>query len=541
MRTPLNRNVIVCAIASAALLIALSFELYSFARVQNVWIDESTQLSGIKLEPLEILRWLSGVSLDRFGVPGDRMPPVSYLLDWLWLHLFGPSVLGFRLFHSAFVILGAAALAAFAWRELGPAVAVLVLGFFVLSPKLIQTGVEIRCYPILFALTSVQVVIFSKLVSRNKLDPALLVSFGLTCLTAIYTHYYGLVSSCAFFLALGIAFIRTPSSLGALAAAFGTVMIGSLGLFPFVTSAVVQSAPAANEKTVAQYLTYLFRLFGDSANMVSVLASLLFFLGTLALFSAGAVTAVVRARRWILRPSDWLFVVVFAGVLAPILASLVVRTFNVLSASYSGWLFAPLVLLIGIGASSSTGFRPWDRGGRFVAASAMLIGAAFSTHVFLFHAPFFVHGPERFVGAIYDEATSPKAIVYEPEAAWAFSYFPLVFSHDRKIIQLRATDSGNELVRIGDTQRRAAAEELGAALAPYNDVLIVDVKLRTFRDLRMCLNTVASCPFADGETAKQLVNTGHWTETKLERSFGLYDTQIKLFKRVNPSPDERNQ
>ena len=204
------------------------------------------------------------------------MPPVSYLLDWLWLHFFGPSVLGFELFHSAFVILGAAALAAFAWRELGPAAAVLVLGFFVLSPKLIQIGVEICCYPILFALTSAQVAVFSRLVSKNKLDLTLLVAFVLICLTAIYTHFYGLVSTCAFFLGLGIAFIRSPSSLGALAVAYGIVMIGSLGLLPFVTSAVVQSAPAANEETAAQHLTYLFRLFGDSANMVSVFASLLF-------------------------------------------------------------------------------------------------------------------------------------------------------------------------------------------------------------------------------------------------------------------------
>ena len=41
MRVSLNRNVIVCAIASVVLLVALSFELYAFARVQNVWINEN--------------------------------------------------------------------------------------------------------------------------------------------------------------------------------------------------------------------------------------------------------------------------------------------------------------------------------------------------------------------------------------------------------------------------------------------------------------------------------------------------------------------
>src|SRR6516165_12442891 len=93
-----------CFSIVAALFIALFLELYKFAHAQNIWLDETTQLSGITLSPWEMLRWLSGINADRFGVPADRMPPVSYAVDWLWLRLAGSSVIGFRLFHSAFVI-----------------------------------------------------------------------------------------------------------------------------------------------------------------------------------------------------------------------------------------------------------------------------------------------------------------------------------------------------------------------------------------------------------------------------------------------------
>src|SRR5258707_15051574 len=78
----------------AALIIAFSIELYAFAHVQDIWVDESTQLSGITLRFSEMLRWLSGIDVARFDVPGDRMPPISYALDWLWLRFSGPSEFG---------------------------------------------------------------------------------------------------------------------------------------------------------------------------------------------------------------------------------------------------------------------------------------------------------------------------------------------------------------------------------------------------------------------------------------------------------------
>jgi hypothetical protein len=529
-----GRTLLIQASILIILTVVFLIELYSFAGIQDIWVDETTQLSGITLKLWEMLRWLMGTDLDRFGVPGDRMPPVSYLLDWSWLRLAGPSTIGFRLFHSVFVIAGAWVLAAIAWRQVGPTAAIVTFVFLVLSPKLIQTGVEIRAYPIFFVVTCVQLAVFLKLLSDQKLvDLKLLAAFACLCLVSIYTHFYGLVSTCAFFFALGIAFLGSSASLIALAVAVAFVMIGSFGLLPFVTSAVGQSQQIiAKDKMVGQYLVYFFRLFGDSANMVSVSASVSFLGGTLALLLAGAIPAFARIWRRKARSFDWLYVVVIAGALAPVLASFVVRSFNVTNPSYSGWLFAPLSLLVGIGATTVTGFRFWDHVGRFVVIGATLIGASVSTVAFLTHSAMFIHGPQRFVGAMFDRIEGPRAIVYESGAAWGFPYFPLVFSHDRKIDQYRAAENEVGLIRAGGGASQPAPQSIVSTVAPYNHLLLVDTQLRTYRDLREYQKGESSPSFARGVIEEMLIETGQWRESKVERSFGLYDTQVKILDRV---------
>jgi len=76
-RNLLDRHLLIPVSVLTVLIIAFVIELYAFARVQDIWVDESTQLSGIRVRIWEMLQWLSGVDLDRFGVAGDRMPPVS--------------------------------------------------------------------------------------------------------------------------------------------------------------------------------------------------------------------------------------------------------------------------------------------------------------------------------------------------------------------------------------------------------------------------------------------------------------------------------
>src|SRR5262249_29769201 len=152
---------------------------------------------------------------------------------------------------------------------------------------------------------------------------------------------------------------------------------------------------------------------GDTANMVSVSAAIMFFGGALTLLAAITFAAIKRFRDGRPKPFDWLIVVVVSGILATIIASWFVErfdalkassTFDALKASYSIWLIVPISLLVGAGAISATGFRLWDVAGRNIAAGAMLIGAGISTYVFFSHTGMFIHGPHRFIATLYDKA-----------------------------------------------------------------------------------------------------------------------------------------
>src|SRR5689334_1033134 len=534
---------------AALLIAALSIELYAYARVQDIWADEAAQLSGIGLNFWDMLSWLTGADPDRLVAPLDRMPPVSYMLDWSWLHLYGSSEIGFRLLHSAFVIAGISCLAILVWRELGRAAMIVSLGFLVLSPKLIQTGVEIRAYPIFFALTCAQAAVFLRLVaSPTKIDRRRLALFAAICLLAVYTHFYGMVSSSAFFLALGMSFLRRPLALVEIISAFLVVAIGSLALMPFVSAAgqahAFLSSTAAgvviDDRSSVRYLSYLLKLVGDSANMVSVSAAILFFGGTLVLLAAITSAAVKRFRDGSPKPFDWLIVVVVSGIFATIIASWFVErfdalkassTFDVLKASYSVWLMVPISLLVGAGATSATGFRTWDVAGRRIAASALLIGAGISTYLFFDHASMFAHGPHRFIGTLYDRAATPKALVYEAGAGWGWVYVPLQYSRRGEVVQYRAPDDGVGLVRAVPRGIQEVVQSTEAAIAPYQVLLLADVRLRTYRDLRQCL--ASACPeFPEGPIERALIGTGKWRKIDSERSFGLWDSQVTTLERL---------
>jgi hypothetical protein len=212
-------------------------------------------------------------------------------------------------------------------------------------------------------------------------------------------------------------------------------------------------------------------------------------------------------------------------------ANLVVRNFDVLKAPYSIWLFAPLALFLASGSTTAFGIRHWRIAYGMVAA-ATLSGAAVSTYTFLVHASEFIHGPLTFVAAAYDRAKAPKAVIYESDAAWEWSYFPLVFSHKGGAIQYIPTDGGTKLDRLVIGPPRATPQRTLEAVAPYSDLILVESRLRTYRDIRECSKN--ACPkFQPGLIEKALTESGNWQEITSERSFGLYDTQIKIFRRSN--------
>jgi hypothetical protein len=505
-------------------MVAFAALAFVFAQVQDVWIDESTQLSGITLPFVEMLDWLAGKDPGRFGVPGDRMPPVSYIIDRTWLGVAGPTEIGFRLLHAGFVLAGLTILAGAIWRDLKPLGTTIVLGALVLSPKLIETAVEIRSYPIFFGLTCLQFSMFVRIVrSRTLPNRAWLTSFVIVSLLATYTHFYGLVSGSAYFGALVAAYISIGPARRRVIWAYAGYLIGTLGVVPFVLAAEAQSRHGLETGTTSA-LVYLLKLLGDSPNMLSLTAAILYFGGLFMALSLSIMRSAGRVLSGDVKAADFIVLVIALGLVTTFVISFTASNFDALRGSYSIWLFAPLIIV------AANGVLPTQRrlmGALQIAAcSFFLAGAAVSTYLFFSNKEEFVHGPRRFVAELYDGTYPPKAIVYESGAAWPYAYFPLVFSYHGEIAQYGRSADSDALVPLA-TALRPNGGQLPplVALAPYTELLLINIFTRNYRDLRLCNS--GKCPaFSTGPVETTLISSGAWARTSVVRKFGLYDTEV---------------
>mgnify|MGYP006289719967 CR=1 FL=1 len=140
------------AVILAAALATLTFVAAAgvFATVQTIWVDETTQLTGLALDWRERLLWLLGRSDLDSGVPLDRMPPLGYVLGGLWAALFGLTEISMRWFGIVAVAAAAPALFMAGRRAAGPLGGLFCLTFLLLSPNLISQSVAIRAYPLFF-------------------------------------------------------------------------------------------------------------------------------------------------------------------------------------------------------------------------------------------------------------------------------------------------------------------------------------------------------------------------------------------------------
>ena len=215
----------------------------AFARVQTLWIDETTQLSGLTLDPLDQLRWLAGDDAHRFGVPPDRQPPLSYFMGWAWSQVFGLSQMTMRFFGVVAVAIAGLFIAATGYRSSGRWGGPLACGLFLLSPNIIGIAPEIRPYPVFLLWASIGLWCLSgyaRAMTSNR-GPWL---WGLSaaCLAASYTHYYGGIMGIALLSAALLVAWRNKNPTRQVFLAGALYVILSLGLIPFIASAFRISA-----------------------------------------------------------------------------------------------------------------------------------------------------------------------------------------------------------------------------------------------------------------------------------------------------------
>ena len=507
--------VIVVVLTAAFLAIALYF-----AEIQNVWVDESTQLLGSALPFGRMIAWLAGHA-EPLGVPGDRMPPLGYLVDWSWARIGGPAPLGYRIVHLAFAAAGVAASIALAGRCHGLVAAVVAGLLLVASPGLITVAVEIRAYPLFFAATVFQLWLLQGLFAHG-LTRMRLIGFAGAGLVAVYVHFFGLVSSSALFVGLIVARARSRGDLVRIGGAWGGMLALSAGIAPFVGGARSISddaAPAIDGGT--EMLAYLPRIYGHAAMLLHpVFAAILFVaLGALALVAAWRALP-VRPLRASAGFDAALVVALVAGLVVTIGAGMVAHGFDPMKPSYSIWMVPPAILL------ASAACAPGGRIARVATGIALVAVLALLpiTLAFARHAPWFVHGPEGAISAEIGSRARETAIVYL-DRGWGYGYFPLVRRFGRGLPQY-LLDADGRLRPLADADPEAPPVPL-AVLAGKRQLLLVSIEPHTGDDLRALIDGAADIALFGPIDAR----LDGWHKTDMIVRPGLYWLRLARMER----------
>lgn len=504
-----------------------------FALAQNLWIDESTQLSGATLGLGRLFTWLTGVREPSFGVPPDRMPPISYLIDAACYRTVCGAPIAWRILHLLFATAGVGVATGLVARRHG-AVAGLVTGLLLaLSPKLTELGVEIRAYPIFFAVTCVQIALLFRLIAAERVTPKGLGLFLLLGLASAYTHFFGLVSSMALFTGLFAARARTVREAGWIAGAAVLLAVLCVGLAPFImTASAISKNEVQTDHSLHGLVAYFLRLAGHPANVLSPIGAALFFGPLLGLLAVAAVRIVrgfagegAAYRR---DPIVALAVALASGLVVTLLAAFVVKGFNPLKPTYSLWVLPVLAVLLGglCGQGGPARLTQIARG----LALLMLLGSAWGEAIMVRHAGWFVHGPSSAIRDVVGGDPADTAIVYQGD--WGYGFFPTYYYYHQALDQWLIAPDG-QLQKIGLGGAPAAADP--APLASKRRIVLVRITLRDYHDLRALQARGPDRAGGNGAAPALPADQpafNHLSATQRISLPGLYWTDIATFERT---------
>lgn len=517
-------------LTAAPVLAVFTIAAFIFARAQNIWVDETTQLSGITLPLSQMIAWLTGNYDAQFGVPGDRMPPFSYFLDVIGWRIWGDNELAFRLYHAAITAGGILALMAAMARRYGTRAALIAGLLLALSPKLISTAVEIRAYPILLAISCAQVALIILGDVANR--PRRLVLFVILGLLSGYTHYFGLIATSAYTAAIFID-ARDWKAAARVVGAYVLLLILWVGLVPFVTGAGDISSPdSASPVTLAAIAAFLAQTLVSSATMVDPAVAALCFAGAGLLLALGALGLGSRAAGMGLpvrhEPAVGLVIALASGIFVTVAAGLLISHFDALAQRYSIWTLPPLLALLALsadGAIAASGrIARWAR---LIGTALLLIGSVVATVLFLIRADWFIHGPSRTLEAMIAQTDKPVAVLHVGDT-WAWGYFPLYRAHRDSLPQWLLSSDGTTVVRITRGGDPNGERQPLSALDDQGTLLVSRVDLKTYQDLRALVAGGTVAP--SGELAPSLIERG-WQARQVLHRPGNFTFTGSLYER----------
>lgn len=486
---------------------------------QSLWVDETTQLSGLSLGPARLLPWLAGRP-EELGVPPDRMPPLSYLLQMAWAGLAGLSEPAMRWLGLGCAVLGVALAALAAARAFGRTAGTAVALFLSLSPNVALYGVEIRAYPLFFLLSGAAVYALVRAVeAEGRAQTPWLVGLSAVLLLAVYTHFFGLVlAGAAFAGLLADALVRRRRQAPIWIAGVG-VAVASAGLLPFVTASTAMAGsvdPTSPAERLRGIVKLVYRLYGHPAMSASRPALLAGSAGFALV--AGAALLDLRRRQPIAVAAA---AALAAGALAVSGASLVAGGFDPVSPHYNLWML-PLCALLLAGPLSGPPSRL--RHAALAGGAALLAGVLLSDVALHREPDLFAHGPQRRILALLRELGPERAaVVYDQGTdAGGHLFFPVRYTFGRGLPQYLSDGTRADLVSVDPKD----------AVPPIDArTFAVIVRLRHVPAASLRALADDRSPIAPLPAAERLRRQG-WTSLAQERIPALVAADLEVLRRT---------
>lgn len=336
--------------ALSLILLFVSFA-YFFSTKQNLWVDESTQLSGLSLPAVDLYLWLGGFLENPFLVPGDRMPVLSYWVGKLWIFFTNSEVLTLRWLSTLLVTSGICLLARYLLINKMYITLVASLVFLCLSTNLVVFAVEIRAYALFFLLATISSILFLdtvKAIEKGQETPSKYIYLAITLGLAINTHIFGLLlagSIIGSYIILALTGKKICISFKLIMTSGAILSLAVIAVAPSIFASVGMTQQEVLPRTGTSVISSAVKLIYRLVSHQSIQEIYFFPIFALLVVYGTIIFSLVKNIRL---QKLAILLVLTLGFTVAFLAKLFITGFNPLSISYNIWMFPFFAILFGM-------------------------------------------------------------------------------------------------------------------------------------------------------------------------------------------------
>jgi 4-amino-4-deoxy-L-arabinose transferase-like glycosyltransferase len=497
---------------------------------QSLWNDEATQMSGLSLDPVEVTKWLADRVDYDFGVPDDRMPPLSYWAGWIWSRVTGLSETPMRWLGVACVAIATAVVFAAANRAWGLTAGAAASLLLATSPNVVMISVEIRAYPMLIlAAAGIYACLIGYATSSSASRRRWLAGMVACGIAAMYTHFFGLVALGGALVAAFVLARANGESVRPVVVAGGVAAVAVLGLAPFVfasTSLSQGNARPAEVKLVG-LVRLAYRQFSHPAMSISPVAVGLAALG----FVLGVVSGLAPKARWTWAARGLGLALASGGAVVAV-AQLAQSTFEAAQQSYNVWMLPPLAILMGSGLAA----RAWAV--RNTAIAAILLSLATNlyadAHLALRGANFAHTAHRPIADAIRRLGSREVALIHDGDTAQAWHiYSPIRYEFGGQIRQFSLVAGGQTeaAIRVTDYPLPRKKVEYDPITLPFHNLIVVRSAQWHAKDIASQIRR-GIVPLGDGPVTHALLASGGWERVEEGTYLAFVGADVDILRKV---------